>query len=231
MRKNLRLLLILVALTLVSGVLWFLNEGVSTMDSKPLADFAISDTARVDKIYIVDTDQNAVTLTRDPNSRYWDLNGTYKARKDAVDLLLKTFKRIKVKSPVPEAAKENVIKLLAAGGKKVEIYQGGDEPVKTYIVGNATQDHTGTYMLLETADEGLSTEPFITHMEGFTGFLSTRFFTDVEEWRYTGVFDYPALQITELHVQDHDHPERSFKILYNGGNDISGTLCVYESQD
>ncbi len=220
MKKNLSLFFVLILLTAVVAVVWYLNGGNETVATGPMADFAVEDTASVDKIFIVDASQRSVTLERDPNSRYWNLNDKYKARKDAVDLLLKTFKRIKVKSPVPKEAEENVIKLLAAVGKKVEIYQGGDKPAKTYIVGTATQDHTGTYMLLERPGEGRSDRPFITHMEGFTGFLSTRFFTDVEEWRYTGVFDYPDLEIEEVSIRHHEEPENSFTIKWYGGNDI-----------
>jgi hypothetical protein len=222
MKKNLSLLFILIALTAVVAVIWYFKGDEQNVATGPLADFAIEDTSSINKIYIVDANQRSVTLERDPDSRYWDLNGKHKARKDAVDLLLKTFKRIKVKSPVSKEARDNVIKLVAAAGKKVEIYTDADttKPLKSYIVGTATQDHTGTYMVLERPDKGRSDVPFITHMEGFTGFLSTRFFTDEEEWRYTGVFDYPDLEIEEVTVQHHEAPEQSFTIEYHGGNDI-----------
>lgn len=213
--------LLVIAIAVVGAALLFINRSGGDVAGKPLANFAIEDTAAIDKIFIVDTDQNQILLRRDPNSRYWDLNDTLKARWDAVELLLKTFKRIKVKAPVPAEARENVIRLLAGAGKKVEIYQGGDKPSKTYIVGNATQDHTGTYMLLETAEAGRSSEPFIVHMEGFTGFLSTRFFTDVNEWRYTGVFDFPNLEFNKVEAVHHFNPLSSFTVTYNGGNDLA----------
>ncbi|MGB0425134.1 MAG: hypothetical protein ACPGED_12460, partial [Flavobacteriales bacterium] len=57
--------------------------------------------------------------------------------------------------------------------------------------------------------------------EGFTGFLSTRFFTDLEEWRYTGIFDYPDIrEIKKVEVINHEKEEESFDIEFNGGNDI-----------
>jgi len=220
MKKNRKLLLVLIVVAAAVFMIFNAKKPKGNIAAKPLANFTIDDTASIDRIFIIDADQVSVTLERDPNSRYWDLNQKYKARKDAVDLLLRTFKRIKVKSPVPATARENVIRLLAGAGKKVEIYQGGNTPVKTYIVGNATQDHTGTYMLLETAEEGRSSEPFIVHMEGFTGFLSTRFFTDENEWRYTGVFDYPTLDVKRIEMVNHHLPFHSFSIDYNGGNDL-----------
>ena len=220
MKKNRKLLLVLIVVAAAVFIIFNAKKPKGNIASKPLANFTIDDTAAVDRIFIIDADQVSVTLERDPNSRYWDLNKKFKARHDAVELLLRTFKRIKVKSPVPASARENVIRLLAGAGKKVEIYQGGNTPVKTYIVGNATQDHTGTYMLLETAEDGRSSDPFIVHMEGFTGFLSTRFFTDENEWRYTGVFDYPTLDVKRIEMVNHHLPFHSFSIDYNGGNDL-----------
>jgi hypothetical protein len=220
MKKNRKLLLVLIVVGAAVFMIFTAKQPKGNIASKPLANFTIDDTAAVDRIFIIDADQVSITLERDPNSRYWDLNSKYKARRDAVELLLRTFKRIKVKSPVPESGRENVIRLLAGAGKKVEIYQGGTTPAKTYIVGNATQDHTGTYMLLETAEDGRSSEPFIVHMEGFTGFLSTRFFTDENEWRYTGVFDYPALEVQRVEMVNHQLPFHSFSIDYKGGNDL-----------
>lgn len=220
MKRNRTLLALLVVVGLVVLALNYFQKPKGNMAARPMANFAIDDTAAVDRIFIVDTDERSVLLERDPQSKYWTLNDTLKARYDAVELILKTIKRIKVKAPVPAAARDNVIRLLAAGGKKVEIYQGGDQPAKTLIVGNATQDHTGTYMLLETPDKGRSSEPFIVHMEGFTGFLSSRFFTDIGEWRYTGVFDYPTLNFDRVEAVHHMMPFNSFSVNYSGGNAI-----------
>ena len=190
MHSNLRILYILVALTLVTAGVWWLQGNQGRLDRIEGTDFGIVDTSKVDKIFIADMDGVEVTLTRPERGRLWDLNGKYKAREDAVKLLLKTFRRAAVQGPVAEAAQENVVRLIAARGKKVEIYQGGDQPVKTWYVGTATPSHTGTYMVLETP-EGRGAEPYVVHMEGFTGYLSTRFFTSEREWRYTGIFDHP----------------------------------------
>ena len=68
-----------------------------------------------------------------------------------------------MRSPVPKAAFNNVIKQIATSGTKVEIYQGKDKPSKTYYIGGATLDHQGTYMILET--EGVkSSVPFIMYI-------------------------------------------------------------------
>ena len=202
MHKNLRLFYLLLLVTAVAAGVRYMDtqEATEITKSANAADFAIADTAAVDKIFIADKDGNQALLERS-SGRYWKLNGTHFARKDAVDLLLKTFLRARVQRPVPQGELDNVNRLLAGRGKKVEIYQGGATPVKTWYIGTSTQNHTGTYMVLADANGQLAKEPFIVHMEGFTGFLSTRFFTDEREWRYTGMFDYPGNALRRVEVE------------------------------
>ena len=219
MSKNYTLLIILIVLTIVSGVVYYMNDGQSTLSSNPLANFAFDDVESIDKLIIIDKDGKKVTLTKTDDSDLWDLNGKFKARKSNTDLLLKTFNRIKVKSPVPKSMQETVIRNIAGDGKKCEIYQNG-VLAKTYYIGTPTPDHFGTYMLLETPSEGRSSEPFIMHMTGFAGFLSTRFFTDEEEWRHTGIFNYPELEFSSVEVDNFAYPGMSFRIDYGGGNDL-----------
>ena len=64
-------------------------------------DFAIADTSTVDKIFIADMDGGQVTLTRPTQGSLWDVNGQFKAREDAVNLLLKTFHRARVQGRWP----------------------------------------------------------------------------------------------------------------------------------
>jgi hypothetical protein len=202
MHKNLRLFYFLLLVTATAAGVRYMDtqKAVEISKAANAADFAIADTAEVDKIFIADKDGNQALLERS-TGRYWKLNGTHLARKDAVDLLLKTFLRARVQRPVPQGELGTVNRMLAGRGKKVEIYQGGETPVKTWYIGTSTQNHTGTYMVLADANGQLAEEPFIVHMEGFTGFLSTRFFTDEREWRYSGMFDYLGNSLRRVEVE------------------------------
>ena len=94
MHANLRILYVLIVLTaLTGGVWWFTMEDKGALASIEGTDFAIADTSAVDKIFIADMDGQSVTLTRPAKGSLWDVNGRFKAREDAVDLLLKTFLR------------------------------------------------------------------------------------------------------------------------------------------
>ena len=224
MNKNLRLFYLLLFVTaVVAGFRHYLGQNQAEIVTVDAASFSIADTASVDKIFIADKDGNTALLERIPG-RYWQLNGRYLARKDAVDLLLKTFLRARVMSPVPHAERDNVNRLLAGRAKKVEIYQGGANPVKTWYIGTATQNHTGTYMVLGNEQGSIADEPFIVHMEGFTGFLSTRFFTDEREWRYTGIFDFPGNSLSKAQIEIHGFRPRSYLLEVDeaANLDVSG---------
>ena len=227
MKKNIILLLVLVGLAIAAGVVYFQSH-TSTIADEPLTDFAIEDTSKVTKIVITDHFGKAATIERVPGERLWLLNGKLKAREDAVNLILKTFNRIRVRGNVSDAARETNLKLLAASSKRVEIFTGGDEPTKIWYVGSPTADHTGTIMLLEIPEIGRSEDPYIMHMEGFTGFLSTRFFTDEMEWRYTGIFEYPHLEVSKVRMINHMNPADSWEVRFAGGNALELWSCNAE---
>lgn len=214
---SIAVLLILSAL----AVYYYNKNQHSSIAENPFTQFAITDTSSVTKIFIADNQGNTALLERPEQGRLWTLNKRYKAREDALKNLLQVVNRIKVRGNVSSKSRDNMMKVLASSAKKVEIYTNGEnEPSKIYYIGPNTQDHTGTIMLLEIPEEGKSPEPYICHMEGFTGFLNPRFFAEEMEWRYTGIFDHPKLDIAKIEVQ-HSIPEYSFDIKYNGGNQIA----------
>ena len=224
MKKNSILLLVLAGLAIAAGVVYFQSH-TSTIADEPLTDFAIEDTAKVNKVVITDHLGKVATLERVPGERLWLLNGKLEAREDAVNLMLKTFNRIRIRGNVSDSSRDNMLKLLASSSKRVEIFTGGDEPAKIWYVGIPTPDHTGTVMLLEIPGIGRSEEPYIVHMEGFTGFLSTRFFTNEMEWRYTGIFEYPHLEVSKVRMINHMIPTDSWEVRFSGGNNLELWSC------
>jgi hypothetical protein len=219
MKKNFLYILGLLAAGIVAYVVLSKDRN-STIAEREDTAFAVEDTTAITRITITETTGRMAVLERNPAGGRWRLNGKYDARKDATDLMLYTLHEMRVRGPVSEAARENVIRVMASGSKRVEIFQGGDQPVKTIFVGHTTQDHTGTYMLLETPEGGRSEIPYVMHIEGFTGFLNSRFFADELEWRYTGIFDYPDLDIKAFRYIVPTLPQQSFEVTYAGGNNI-----------
>ncbi|MCF8257543.1 MAG: DUF4340 domain-containing protein [Flavobacteriales bacterium] len=203
MKKNLIGLLVLLALGAAAYYV-YVQRGSGTM--KPaLHDFAVDDTSAVTRIFLADKYGRKVTLDRVSDVE-WTLNGTHKARKDMMDVLLKTIYRVEMKAPVAESAHNNIVALMAGKSVRTEIYKG-DKLVKVYYVGDATNDNMGTYMLLEG-----SGSPFICHIPGFVGYLTSRYVTDELTWRDTEVFADRIHEIAELEIDYHLFPEKSFRI-------------------
>lgn len=206
MKKNLIALLILLVLAAIAYYV-YTERGSGTIKPE-LHDFAVKDTSAITKIFLADKFGTTVTLERQGIDA-WTINKNHKARKDAVDVLLKTIMRVEMKAPVAKTAHDNIVKLMAGKSTKVEIYQGSKK-VKTYYVSDATKDNMGTYMLIE----GSST-PFICHIPGFYGYLTSRYMTRPLEWRDTEIFKHRLPQIAEVMVDFHQEPERSFKITHS----------------
>lgn len=213
-----RLVLTSIIVIVLAAVAYWLytSRGSGTGDEK-LKNFAVADTAAVTKIFLVDKGGKSTTLTRE-SSGAWKVNNKYFARKDAIDLLLTTIKTIEVKSPVGKKAQDNVVKQLASGAVKVEIYQG-DELVKVYYVGRETQDALGTYMLMVNEKTGKnSSVPYITYIPGFEGYLTTRYFTSEADWRDRIVYRYVPTDIKSVKMEYPSNSSESFEVTNLGNN-------------
>ena len=207
---------IVALVALIGAAIYFMNKPGGTI-KKELKDFAVKDTSTVTKVFLADKGQATILLERKEDGS-WLLNKEIEPRKEAIDLLLSTISKVSVKAPVSKKKFKSIIAELASDGIKVEVYQGGDQPSKVYYVGAANQDHTGTYMLLEN-----SSVPFLMHIEGFYGHLRPRYFTRINEWKSTGLFNYQYGQIDEIKVEYPLGDKKGFKI-----NSIENNLFELE---
>jgi hypothetical protein len=171
-----------------------------------LSDFAVEDTARIDKIFLSDKDGNKLLLERKTVS-LWMVNNNFEARPDAIKTLLETIKQIKVKAPVGRSSFNTVIKQLAVKSTKVEIYQQG-KIIKTYYVGGTTEDLLGNYMMIEN-----SSAPFILHIPGFDGYLYPRYYAIPELWRSTALYRYKSQDISSIKYEDRRNPTSSWDLF------------------
>lgn len=217
---NRRIILFLVLIVLGLLAWWLSSTRSSSTLAPPMSDFMIPDTSKVDRIFIVERDGKSVDLKRQPDGT-WTANTVHKAKQIYVDLLLKTFLRVEVRSPVPKSGEANVLRVMSSSSKKVEIYTGGSKPEKIWIVGHGTKDHFGTYMLLEKPGVGRSTVPFVLNMSGFTGILSSRFHANMDDWRSSEVFQFKDLyDIASFEVQRPLVPHTDYKVEHLGNEQV-----------
>jgi hypothetical protein len=210
MKKNRGGLILLLILLLISVYFLFFRNGFSTLNEKD-NEFAVQDTTSISKIIMTAKNNKSVTLTR-ASAAVWMVNDKYVAREDVINNLLYTMKMVAVKNLVDQSSWNSVIKDLATGAIKVEIFKG-DDKIKSYYVGGETADHLGTYMLLinSRSDKNYS-QPYIMYIPGFDGYLTSRFLIPEEDWRDRTIFRYYPNQIKVVRVVYPQQPDSSFQI-------------------
>jgi len=220
---NRKILIITIIVLAIIGSILAITQITSTL-SENETNFAIADTASVTKIFMADMDGNSVLLERQEVGK-WKVNQKYFAQKDMVQQFLKTLMYVTVRGPVAIAARDNVIRHMASHAVKVEIFQQKylidfwgirmfqrEKLVKTFYVGDNTQEKSGTYMKMERSDN-----PYIVYIPGFKGFLHTRFSTNEHEWRDHTVFNLFMKDIDKVTMIYPGDPEKSF-IIENPDN-------------
>lgn len=218
MKKNRTSLIVTLVLVLVSLYFLFFRNSFSTLGQKD-NDFAVADTAAITKIFMADKDNRTVTLTRVKGGE-WMVDNKYKVRSDAMNTLLYTMKLLAVKNIIDPRGIPEVIKGLASGGIKVEIYQG-DNRVKVYYVGGPTADQTGTFMLLANNNtEEPVKQPYIIYIPGFDGYLTTRYFVKEEDWRDRTIIQYYPYALKTVRVT-YAMSDSGFQINVLGKNRFS----------
>lgn len=217
------LLIAIVLLSIIIAVYYFTSSN-STI-RRELSNFAVKDTASIDKIFMADKNNHQVTLER-VSATEWTVDGKEPARKDGIRLLLETICDMAVRNPVPKSMEATVLRDMAgASQRKVELYSK-DKLIKTFYVGSESPDNEGTYMMLEG-----SSVPFEVHIPGFRGILNVRFNPKADVWSDPFLFSLSAKTIRFISYSDFEKPENSYTLSYDGQfqvaiNEPSGKLVL-----
>ena len=210
MKKKNKIAVILVILLGSLSTWRILHSNRGTL-KKELSDFAVKDTSSISKIMMADKTGKKVELLR-VKPGVWKVNQKYMARTEAINNLLECIRNVEVRNPVPKSALNYIIKDLASGSTKVEIFQN-DQLAKVYFVGGETQDQSGTHMLLQDVETGVNAlKPYVTYLPGFQGFLSVRYFTDVNEWKSREIFRYGPGDFKTVTFNSTASPKQSFSV-------------------
>ena len=173
-------------LLLLSTALWGLmacqnnsSDGLEAL--KAQYDFAVADASQITKVVISDKQPSTVVLERVGD--LWVVGEEqWPVRQDAIEVLLETLSKVTLKHFVQQSAVEQVNQRMEVYGRWVEVY-AGDQLIKKYIVGTETPDMLGTYYKMAGSDL-----PFAVYIQGFNGYLTTRFFTEENLWRDRTIF-------------------------------------------
>lgn len=208
LRRSLIVLSILLVIAIIA--LPLINKaGKQNLTEKK--NFAVKDVETIDSIFLANRSGEYVLL-RKQEDNVWTANNAFKVAPDKIERLLKTIRKIEAKNPVAKSAQKQVVANLATNGRKVEIYQNGKKTI-TYYVGGTTADETGTFMYIEG-----STIPFVVHIPGFMGYLTSRYSVNLSDWRDKAIFDTPINKFAAVSVTYPDSADKSFTITRKDGN-------------
>ncbi|MFK8038382.1 MAG: hypothetical protein AB8B74_08840 [Crocinitomicaceae bacterium] len=207
--KIVLLLIILVGLFFVTFNL--IGQKKSSLSSEALSDFAIKDTASIDRIRVSSNAGGLIDFIKEDG--LWNFIDGGCMQQHMLRNFLETIKYVAIKGPVPKGSIETVNKQTLSKHKKIEIFQNG-KLTKTWFIGTTTADHYGTYMVLKEEGIGISPEPFITFQPNVYGNLADQFSLRRKDYECSGIFVYDnLLDITEIDVVVHYDTSRSFKIV------------------
>lgn len=208
MKKTILYLCVLLGLSFVVWYFVFKEKGVFSKDE---ASFQVTDTASVYKIFLADKKGKKILLDR--NSGEWRLDNKYPVMQQPINILLTTINRQIAQYPVPQNAYDNVIKMMAGEAIKVELYgKRGDKISVFYVVGQAN-DNKGSYMLMEGSDM-----PYVVQIPGFEGYLTSRYSTEIADWRDRTVIDIPVNNLKYVSVTYDNEPLNNFILKRNPSN-------------
>ena len=226
--KKKRFVLLLILFVVIIANFFIVNDRYTTLDESE-GGFAISDTASITKIFMVDKNNRSVKLEKEAMGK-WIINDKHLALNFNMVMLLGTIKDIKVRYPVPLAARDNVITRLATIAKKVEVYTNSyrinlfnkvklfpyEKLARTYYVGDATQDNMGTFMMMEGADQ-----PYVVYIPSLRGFVYTRYSTNEDDWRDHTIFKTPIQNLASVRMEFLETPEESYVVETDERGNIS----------
>jgi hypothetical protein len=215
--KN-RIILFSTLLLIVVVVAVLLLRDNSTIEQN----YHIEEPKSITKVIIDDKDGNHLELIKETDS-IWKANNS-PANMKVVDMLLSTLKDMRIREPIAQAARNNIVKQLAASGKTVKIYQDAysinlgfiklfkkEKLTKTIYVGSETQDNMGTYMMLKGEES-----PCIIYIPRLKGYLSSRFSALEDFWKSHAVFKYNKGEIASLKVEIPNQMNESFTLTKKG---------------
>ncbi len=210
MKNVTRIIAVLVVIALGIGAYFTLKDqnGSKADFKKEDSDFSVANTSSLSMIFIADRNERKHKFVKQTDGR-WLINDDYYAATHMMELLLTTLEKMKVKNPVPAAARNTVIKNLAIQGIKVELYNESGI-LKTFYVGGTTSDDLGTYFIMDKSEN-----PYVVHIPGFNGFLTSRFQIKKHNWVDRLFFKCPKSQLESIALSYTTDSMQSFTVRRN----------------
>ncbi len=232
MKKYRNSIILLVVLGIITAFMLLQNR--SGTFRKESNTFAVADTSSITKFFLADKRNNTVKVERTETGN-WLLNDKYEINPTMVQVMIQTFMSIDSKEAVAKATRNTIIRMMAAKSVKTEIYQKvyrinifekiklfpHEKLTRTYYVGDATMDNSGTFMLMEGSED-----PYVVNIPGFRGFVSPRYSAFEGDWRSHSIYKFRVPDISSVTIKFNEDPAHSFSITNRNNKEFALTSMV-----
>lgn len=208
-----KIIILLLAIGLLTGLGIYtsklLSEKGSSDEYLAAFNFEIKDTASINKVIITEASGREISLIRQGKS--WVKENGDCIQQEMMFNVLDAAYNIRFKGYVPENSMKMVINRITTLGKKVQFFVNGSWS-KTWYIGDATPDHHGSFMLVESAEGGKSDLPVIAEIKNLNGIIDPRFVADPLQWQCSQIMAYQMNEISAVTVNYSERAERNFEV-------------------
>jgi hypothetical protein len=214
-----KIIILLVSAIAVGLLIFFgiriINNSGSTVETE-LIEFGFKDVTKIDRIVITDNFGRVMDLHLPKGAQQWTDKDGNCVSQEGVFYILDACKKIEFKGYLTDNSVKTTKDMMVTQHTKVEYYVNG-EWSKTWYIGQATKDHLGQIMLLDSKELGLSDRPVIMAIKGMHGIIDPRFYADPLKWRCSEMIALQPNEIKKVEVNYPLQPARSFSVE-NFGN-------------
>ncbi len=219
-RRNLQLFLFLATLLfMVAVIIFWYSHSASTLRASD-SDFSLDRSLDIIRIEMYTNDRSdEVIMEKDEQGR-WILNNYFFANEPAVQQLISSMNRLRVRQPVSFENRNQVEQMLDARGITVKFFVKAwrvhlgnfrlfpyQRAYQSFVVGENTPDGMSTYMR-----KSGSQMPFKVHIPALESGIAYLFEPYTREWRNPVIIDMERQHIARISVMDYNRPEQSYHL-------------------
>ncbi|MBL7834935.1 MAG: DUF4340 domain-containing protein [Cyclobacteriaceae bacterium] len=209
-KKNIRLLISLVVLTIITtALIIFFNRDNNAVDKTI---FQVADLKSVNKV-VLERDSSKVELVLDASGR-WRVNGEL-ADPAMVDVLFATVQQAEPKRKISDKLTDSLNALLHHQGVHVLLFHDSEQISDFYAGGNASK--TQAYFA-----KGEDEEVYVMVIPGYRVYTSGIFELDAAGWKDKYVFGFNWQNFKDLKVSFAASPADNFEVVMDKLPAISG---------
>jgi len=235
-RRNIHLFLLLAALLfLLAVIIFWYSHSASTLRASD-SDFSLDRSMDILRIEMYDSDRSEeVIMEKKDEQGRWILNTQFFANDLAVQQLINSMSRLRVRQPVSFENRIQIDQMLYEDGITVNffvqawrIHLGNlklfpyQRAYQSFVVGEDTPDGLSTYMR-----KSGSQMPFKVHIPALESGIAYLFEPYEREWRDPVIIDMERQQISRISVKDLRQPGQSYHLIRT--ND--GTFDFFDFDD